>query len=995
MNKNTIIKLIAVLAMCFLIGGALVACKGAAGPAGPQGPQGEKGETGAAGSTPELTIGANGNWFADGVDLGVKAPSADAACEEHDFAFVDVVKHTQTEDGIVVKACKTCGFAAITNETLHVMEDGEIPANCLDPKWVGSFCSVCGFKGDGEFVGAPAGHKYTKAQPVTDVENGKYICVDGGMLVQHCTVCFDIQYTTVGAGEYPHTVYNWDVVSLPEEEKFGILFGTCSICNPAADVTENLPVLGSEEYTIKTIKEANCGQDGKYEYTYVDADKNINVTFEVDVPATGHKLKGQNYANYDINNGSYGVDPDEIVVPYWYGEADSIGRLSAIGVKPFAGKQFVCENTDSGYFYCEECKDVVSVKVYYAHNGASEILTAPTCQSTGTKKVDCDKCDYDSLSKDSTDAPIEVKALPHAYLYELVLTGTYKDANGIDWDLYDLVGTCYGNNCDTCGDVKVLASDIYDVDKKELKAPTCLDFGEIKYSFKKVGYSITYSEVVTVPKTNHVLNGEPVKSYEGYTTADPGIKAFVNASFKAAQCGAMVDAYFICEYCSTIPGVDSVVSMSVKKSHTMKDVEVVTAPTCDTIGQKSFICTEENCNVAAGTVIYEDIPALGHSYEYNIVDHCQGMSDDQIENFINYYGYRYEITKVCTREIDDVVCGAYDATFGTMYTKELKKIAESKATCYSEGFVLYNAKIGGEWVELKVVYAKTNHTLAGLIVGSEKFNAQYVNPANGAIYSTTPGIKVFANTKLVCDTVVEGYYECEVCSKLDGVEALVNGVTVYKAHVVKEIIDPADCVNQGAATCANCDINSFAIPALGHDYDLDYVVDGLTVQFTDKSKCTRPGCEETFTETFYLKVPTKNNIKDYYGKGVVTQKADCLNPEMTKYVARFNKDGDLLKLNDNESIVFATVEFEYQSAPRLYHDFIDAQILVVEADEIIDEITEETAKFYYYVVVCDRCGYYQTALRADAELQAEILALDVEEYADFVDYLESIANVHR
>ena len=51
MNKN-IIKLFAILVMCFMIGSVLVACQGeqgATGPQGPQGIQGEKGEAGAQG----------------------------------------------------------------------------------------------------------------------------------------------------------------------------------------------------------------------------------------------------------------------------------------------------------------------------------------------------------------------------------------------------------------------------------------------------------------------------------------------------------------------------------------------------------------------------------------------------------------------------------------------------------------------------------------------------------------------------------------------------------------------------------------------------------------------------------------------------------------------------------------------------------------------------------------------------------------------------------
>ena len=53
MNMN-IVKLFAIVVMCFMIGAALVAC-GSEGPQGPQGPQGEVGPQGPAG-----TPGADG-----------------------------------------------------------------------------------------------------------------------------------------------------------------------------------------------------------------------------------------------------------------------------------------------------------------------------------------------------------------------------------------------------------------------------------------------------------------------------------------------------------------------------------------------------------------------------------------------------------------------------------------------------------------------------------------------------------------------------------------------------------------------------------------------------------------------------------------------------------------------------------------------------------------------------------------------------------------------
>ena len=544
---------------------------------------------------------------------------------------------------------------------------------------------------------------------------------------------------------------------------------------------EDYPIVSSEHtLTHHAARAATCGQDGNVEYwSCSECGKNFTnaaATTELQnvvIPATGHKLNGQNYANYNINNGSYGVDADAVVVPYWYGYADYTGRLLPIGVKPFAGQSFVCESTDLGYFYCEECGDVVTVNVYYAHNGASVILLEPTCQSAGIRKVDCDNCEYDSLSKDSCDLPVEIKSLPHIYSYELV--PTYVD--DIAGQLYNLEGTCKGNNCGYCGDVNIFAENIYNVEVNKLKAPNCLEFGETQYIFKQFGYSYTNFMTVKLPKTNHILNGKEVDSYNnGMTTATPGVKAFMNAQFKYAVCESYVDAYFICEYCSTIEGVDSVVGISVQKAHTETDVRIVVPPTCEDPGTKFFICAEENCCYAFGEIIYAEIPALGHSYEYQIEDLCQGMTQSQINDYIKIHGFRYVISMVCTREIDGEgnICGGINEDFafnGYMYITDVKKGDERKPTCLEDGYVIYTVKIDDSWTQLKFVYPKTNHVLGGAPLESYY-----------GMTTATPGVKPFGGgwDKYSCG-YVDAYFVCEYCSTVDGADAIIS-VTVLKEH---------------------------------------------------------------------------------------------------------------------------------------------------------------------------------------------------------------------
>ncbi len=196
MNKN-IVKLIAVLVMCFMICGVLVACKGetgpqgeqgiqgetgatgpqgekgeqgetgATGPQGPQGeqgiqgetgaqgPQGDKGETGEKGDKGDAgengltpTIGENGNWFIGDVDTGVRAEGKDG---EDAFVCVD---HTDTTEIVVesvdgghytLKVCldSRCGFAWILCGHKNQTSVETLPT-CTADGYITITCDDCG-----------------------------------------------------------------------------------------------------------------------------------------------------------------------------------------------------------------------------------------------------------------------------------------------------------------------------------------------------------------------------------------------------------------------------------------------------------------------------------------------------------------------------------------------------------------------------------------------------------------------------------------------------------------------------------------------------------------------------------------------------------------------------------------------------------------------------------------------------------------------------------
>ena len=127
MKKNTLVKLLAVLVMCFMIGAVLVAC----GEAGPKGDKGDKGDTGATGApgadgvTPTLEI-KDGYWYINGENTGVMAEGKNGEdlddCDDHDWSKTHVLSaHTVAQTGVTLVICANCGDADLVVDN-HVFD---------------------------------------------------------------------------------------------------------------------------------------------------------------------------------------------------------------------------------------------------------------------------------------------------------------------------------------------------------------------------------------------------------------------------------------------------------------------------------------------------------------------------------------------------------------------------------------------------------------------------------------------------------------------------------------------------------------------------------------------------------------------------------------------------------------------------------------------------------------------------------------------------------
>ncbi len=890
--KN-ILKLIAVVALCFVIGGVLVAC-------------GDKGN-----SAPY--IGADGNWYVNGEDTGVKAQGPagadgkdlDANCE-HEWAHYEVEAHahTQTEDGLVIKACTKCYGAVVGYETIHVWdEENSYEATCEEGAFEGVKCSVCGKAGEGEYTSDPLGHAWTEKKPVA--ADGEYICIDGGVLVRHCETCLEYEYETTDA--IPHKSTNWTTVTEASKAGEGKLEGLCIYCNDTVEYI--LPALNETDYDFDSV-DPDCSNTGSETYVFVDEAAGVNYERELVLAALGHQLAGKDYAKYDIDNDN----TNGIIVPFFYGDADAEGRLPALGVKEFADSTIPCGTSALGYFKCQACNEVVDVEVYKEHNGKATNIRPATCLATGLKDVECDACE-------ETITDVVIDKLPHAWVTKLV-------QNGQTWDL---VQECKGNGLatDTCEARNVLETGITDVAQKVITPATCEAEGVVEYSYTKAG--VTYKVEVETPKIAHTLNGEladtQVNADGTFSHTVENLKLF--AGGELADCDAddpTTPGYYKCQAC------EEVVYVTIKTEHTPVNPEITTKPSCETAGVKTYTC--EACEKP----ITEEVAALGHNKVYDL-EHVElgikldldGDSEDET--------YYWILHTNCDRDNCDDDDGI--DVEPKQYFVEAKEVGKVNPTCYSAGSVTYAVEVGGVKTQVTLPLGKVPHTLNG------KYETEYHFVVGGVttIKSSVTGIKSFADDDFECEDVVHGYYECSVCKAADQEETIVY-VQVYQEHSLvlsgDQYVAPT-CEVEGSALCSHCDLPQ-PIEALGHSYNVTVkeVIDTVSVVFN--VTCGRADC--TFATVSVPKTLPMLNAPIY--TKVTTTKASCDVPGVDTYSVGYDADLDVFVAVDDETSD-VTVEFEVETTPDV-HEWDTSFTLTIE-------VVEENK--WYEVQVCTKCGAYK------------------------------------
>lgn len=334
MNMN-IVKLFAIVVMCFMIGAALVAC-GSEGPQGPQGPQGEVGPQGPAGANgadgedgEDLTCGDSAhNWAETGLVFAkhtvdsegiVLYPCVDcgvlkAVVEGHKYdTLVETIAPTCTEAGYTTYSCR-CGATENRDDTDALGHTwGEWEESLYSSSYVGCaceketlqvrHCTVCEVQDDKTNTIPAPGHVYTTWTPTIDESNTESPCLQLPLEAAACDNCDHKECHAVrpveGATAEGHHFGDWYIVTEPTADAEGTIRRECAVCalsHPAVGVENGtIPALNETDYTYDVTTAPTCVDAGEATYTIVVGEDTLVVT--VALEALGH----------DYTNGVYEI----------------------------------------------------------------------------------------------------------------------------------------------------------------------------------------------------------------------------------------------------------------------------------------------------------------------------------------------------------------------------------------------------------------------------------------------------------------------------------------------------------------------------------------------------------------------------------------------------------------------------------------------------------------------------------------------------------------
>ena len=938
--RSKILKLIAVLAMCFLIVGALVACgeagpqgeKGETGATGAQGPQGPQGETGATGPQgPQGETGAQGpqgdkgdkgdqgedgrgivsvTLSADGTKLvitytdetteEVALPVSSNQCTHENTSEHEFYNHTSnTDPGKYLIVCDDCGHAKLVEEVRHVFGPQEtVDPTCTTPGYTGITCSECGYYEAVEGSETDAlDHAWGEWTPVVDEERN--VCEDGRYQIRVCDRAGCNATETQHVPGEGHRVETWDYFEAPTATSGGKLHGYCTV----ADCTEreqfvDIPAFNTTDYVYAAAQVA-CNVEGTATWTYTY--NNQTFVYTVTVPVKGHCVQGVNEADLEVMFEDYDVNGDPVYA-YVYGQA-GINALDISNPK--------CGVFCDGYFVCDDCGVSVSIRVYGPHALGEETVIDPTC-TTGTKIVrECADCDYVYTSAEADDK------LGHNINYNLSYNAetqkfTFKYScarcddtlvNGeedVTDEVYPIVDGYVAPSCAAPGK-QYYRYDFYNLNSTPASADFRTTFKPLAVTtdHKLVVDGVVVDAVLVVADDPNTVEDESVWAYSSEYVGQ-GIVGLDNPDLDT--CMKINDAYFICA-CGTHT------SVKIYNPHNHEyDAEHADndAPTCTAIGHDVYVCSK------CGDVDVRDVDMIAHEYEYvmevetetpktyKVVGTCAVCGD-----VVEYNGITEDEVTEHTEESTCAVQGTYTITLtkdldgdGDIEVVVLTNKLPKKAHSVAEGVLVSEFLVAGSTTlyNYDARYFKVLDIAADYVCGANgEFGGYYHCVVCDGDYSARlKADHIWGEPELIagatCTTPGTLKYTCRVCGETKTEDTDPTGhINLSTASVITLPTD--DAKGTLRVTCACGATFDYDLPTL------DYV--GYIVEVLGEATCDNSGSTRYTLQNFPVIIPASN--VNFVVETIVfevtnasTDHESVLPPEWVEFVVieDYDNDGD-------------------------------------------------------------------------------------------------------
>ena len=500
MNKN-IVKLIAILVMCFMMVSVLASCKGetgatgATGPQGAQGIQGEKGETGAQGPAGETgpqgpagEVGPQGPAGLNGVDgVGIKS----AVINENGELVITYTNDEVVNLGVIV------GKDGVNGEDGKDGEDGEDAYVCDEHVW-------------------------------DSYELNPHTTEKAGVTLYVCEACGYAKF-----GYENHAFTEGVVTTLPTADENGVVTITCS-----CGATIEAPIAPLSNSRFYMVEPGNCVTPDKYHFSIFDAEQNIDVLTYFELASNVHNFT--EFGEEAIADGSW-----KLVIPAEEECACTADKL----YYP------VCTNGCGTDFSAPEFVEYVEVVEAPGHsfdleNGWHEAEKKPgesPCMQDTVYVNECLNC-YDGnslLHLDCVLTRVETEAPGHTWGEWSVVEAPTADAEGKAMRVCTVCELAeYGSEVviDELT-LPALSEDAYAY--AVTLAPTCLDTGKATYTY-------TCEDETTIEiEVELAANGHAYSENSAYE-----VEVAVIAYLENNQVVYVPTAYITCDNCDHVEVVE-------------------------------------------------------------------------------------------------------------------------------------------------------------------------------------------------------------------------------------------------------------------------------------------------------------------------------------------------------------------------------------------------------------------------------------------------------